>query len=170
MAGVPVVADLAMAVKADADLEVGVTTDVHQTASFTIGAQYAHGSFSPVCTKSFSAGCDPPTIYGTAAVKAAIGPQLSTTICDVAGPYAGVDGYGAFEADSTATPWWTLHGGLEGSVGFEMKILSHTLADWSYTHDFYDHVFAQAPSGSNAAPSADTNANSNANRHTDAHS
>ena len=32
-----------------------------------------------------------------------------------------------------------------------MQIFSHTVASWSYTHTFYDHVFAQAPGLDTAA-------------------
>ncbi len=152
VAGVPVVIDLELVLAAHGDFAVGVATSVDQIASFTIGAQYANGSFSPVCSPGFSASCSPPTLYGTADLKASIGPQVGVSICDVAGPYVGVDGYGEFSADSAATPWWMLHGGLEGAVGFKMQILSHTIADWSCSKTFYDHLFAQAPSGSTPPP------------------
>ena len=145
-------ANLDLVVGAKASFEVGVTTAVTEHADFTIGASYADGHFKPIVKPGFTAGCAPPTLYGTADLKAYMGPQLSTTLYDVAGPDVGVDGYGEFTADTTATPWWTLHGGLEGSIGFKMQVLSHTVADWSYTHDFYDHVFAQAPAGSTPPP------------------
>ena len=147
-------ATLNLVVGAKASFEVGVTTGVTEHADFTIGASYANGRFTPIAKPGFSAHCVPrtPTIYGTADVKAYMGPQLLTTLYDVAGPSVGVDGYGEFEADTTADPWWTLHGGLEGSIGFEMQILSHVVASWNYSHNFYDHIFAQAPGGSTPTP------------------
>ena len=122
-------ATLYIDVGAKASFEVGVTTSVHQHASFTIGASYADGHFAPVCPPpTFSARCQPPTLYGKAELKAYMGPELDTTFYSLAGPTVAVDGYGAFDADSTAIPWWTLHGGLEGSVGFVLQIFSHTIA------------------------------------------
>ena len=138
-------ANLDLVVGAKASFEVGVTTAVSEHAAFTIGASYANGHCTPIVKPGFTASCTSPTLYGTADLKTHMGPQLSTTLYDVAGPDVGVDGYGEFTADTTANPWWTLHGGLEGSIGFEMKLSSHTVASWSYSHTFYDHVFAQAP-------------------------
>ena len=147
-------ATLNLVVGAKASFAVGVTTGVTEHADFTIGASYANGRFTPIAKPGFTAHCAPltPTIYGTADVKAYMGPQLSMTLYDVAGPSVGVDGYGEFEANTTADPWWTLHGGLEGSIGFEMQILSHVVASWNYSHTFYDHIFAQAPGGSTPPP------------------
>jgi hypothetical protein len=60
----------------------------------------------------------------------------------------GVNGYGRFVADTTQTPWWKLHAGLEGSVGFTLRVFSRVLAEWEYQRTLYDKVIAQAPSGS----------------------
>ena len=152
--GVPIeiTANLAIKLEADADFQVGVATGVSEHADFTIGASYADGRFTPIVKPGFTAACTPPTLYGKASLKVSLGPELSTTLYDVAGPTVDVDGYGAFDVDSTATPWWTLHGGLEGSIGFVMQIFSHTIASWSLSQTFYDHVFAQAPGGSTPTP------------------
>ena len=149
---IEITATLNLVVGAKASFEVGVTTGVTEHADFTIGASYANGHFTPIAKPGFTSHCTPPTLYGTADVKAYMGPQLLTTLYDVAGPSVGVDGYGEFKADTTADPWWTLHGGLEGSIGFEMQILSHVVASWNYSHTFYDYVAAQAPGGSTPPP------------------
>jgi alpha-tubulin suppressor-like RCC1 family protein len=146
VAGVPMTINIELALKTHGDFAVGIKTSVDQTASFTIGARYANGSFSPVCSPGFTASCTPPTLYGTTDLRTSIGPQVSVMICGVAGPDVGVDAYSEFFGDAAAKPWWTLHGGLEGSVDFNMPSLSDTLADWSYSQTFYDHVFAQSPS------------------------
>ena len=147
VAGVPMTINVELALKTHGDFAVGIETSVDQTDSFTIGARYANGSFSPVCSPSVVASCTSPTLHGATDLKTSIGPQVSVMVCGVAGPYVGVDAYGEFSADAAAAkPWWALHGGLEGSVGFKMQALSDTLADWSYSHTFYDHLFAQTPS------------------------
>ena len=146
--GLPVLLNLDLVIGAKAELEVGASTGVRQEASFTVGASYADGKFSPVTSTSFKAGYDKPTLWGKAEAKAYVGPKVSATICGVAGPVVGVNGYGRFVADTTKTPWWKLHAGLEGSVGFTLRVFSRVLAEWEYERTLYDKVIARAPSGS----------------------
>ena len=104
---------------------MGVATGVSEHGGFTIGASYSDGRFTPICTPGFTADCTSPTLYGKASLKALLGPEVATTLYDLAGPTVDVDGYGAFDVDSTATPWWMLHGGLEGSMGFDRDLQPH---------------------------------------------
>ena len=97
-------ANLDLVVGAKASFEVGVTTGVSEHADFTIGASYANGHFTPIVKPGFTASCTSPTLYGTADLKAYMGPQLSTTLYDVAGPTVGVDGYGDFDGRHDGHP------------------------------------------------------------------
>ena len=147
--GVPMTIDIELALKAHGDFAVGIQTSVDQTASFTIGARYENGGFSAVSSPSVTASCTSPTLNGAADLKASIGPQVSIMVCGAAGPSVDVDGYGELTGDAAAVrPWWALHGGLEGSIDFNTQALSDTLADWSYSQTFYDHLFEQSPSSS----------------------
>ncbi len=69
-------------------------------------------------------------VSASASAKVALGPELIGYINDVAGPTASVEGYLQAKADTSANPWWSLVGGLEGRIGFKAQILSFTIADY----------------------------------------
>jgi alpha-tubulin suppressor-like RCC1 family protein len=101
-----------------------------QTASATVGANYSHGTITPISsvsnnfTPAFSA-------EGDASAEVALTPTVDTKIYDVAGPSFDVGVAAKFDANTSKNPWWTLQGCLQGGVGFVVELLD---IDWSDPH------------------------------------
>ena len=122
VSGIPVVANLDLVVGANANLEVGVSSSASETGDATVGCRYSGGHFSFFSNGGVNGDCQSPTLYGQADLKAYVGPEVSTELLDMAGPYAGVEAYGEFKADTRQTPWWKLHAGVDADVGFEAHV------------------------------------------------
>lgn len=92
------------------------------------------------------AGFDPPSTsvtYETPQVAASwyakgrvsAGPTLHIRLYDSLGPYAGLRAFADLSADVADAPCWRLGGGLEGVIGFDMRVAGLELADWSKSFD-----------------------------------
>jgi len=130
----------------DAEVSVGITTTVTQTASLTNGVGFNNGTWSPITNLSNSFDWEPPALTAGCDVKGYAGPQLSFLLYGLADPYGEVRGYLELEADLFKTPWWELYGGLEADVGFKMDVLGHSISDYELPLVIgYRILLAQAP-------------------------
>jgi len=82
--------------------------------------------------------------------KVRLGPKLALKLYGVAGPYAGVYGFVTLNADILASPCWTLDGGVEGELGFDISVDipvfgAIEIGDWHEPLDIWD---TSAASGS----------------------
>ena len=131
-------------VGATGKLEIGITTSVNEQASLTTGVAYDSSGFHPIAEPSASATFTPPTLYGSASLKGYAAVKLATRLYSLAGPYAAVEGYGELTADTRANPWWRLHAGLDAKLGFDVKVLTWSVADWSLEKNILDWQVAAA--------------------------
>lgn len=116
-----------------AGVEGGVsplTATASQSLSSELGLDYENGSWSII--KSIHT--NPPSysmnFADVANLKAYVGPKIDFLIYGVAGPYANLDGYLNLELN-TGGDYLNLYGGLEVSLGVNMKIFSKTMFDFS---------------------------------------
>ena len=138
---------LAVHVGLDGTVTVGITTSVSQQATFTAGATYVGGEWSPVSEISPSFSFSPPTLFATAKVAAYTGPQLSLMVYGVAGPYTQTQSYLELVADPFQVPWWQLFTGLRGKVGVKVEVLGRLLASYEATLFDEKWLLAEAEGG-----------------------
>ena len=79
---------------------------------------------------------DAPSASLAAHAKASVGASLTTTLFNVAGPYAKVGLFAALDADTDKHPCWSAHAGIETDIGLKVEpslplIGAVTLFDWS---------------------------------------
>ena len=143
--GVPVVLypTLDFYLGAEGEVEAGVETAVTVGMTITSGSVY-EGAWKPVFKLTPTASYEPPKFFGNASVKAYTGVRLATKIYSVAGPFVGVEGYEKASVDSAADPWWSIHAGIDGKLGFEVSVLDHKIAGWSLTQNYADWLLASA--------------------------
>ena len=79
-------------------------------------------------------------------MKGYIDPPLSLLLYGSVGPFAGVTPFLKYEADIFADPWWTLHGGIEATVGVKIEVLGRSLGEHTETVLGYEILLAQADS------------------------
>jgi len=74
-------------------------------------------------------------LTGDVFARGYITPQLTLKVAGVLGPYMEIEPYLKFDGNVTIpTSWeWELLGGVDGNLGFEVEILSFTLADFNTT-------------------------------------
>ncbi|HET7318951.1 MAG TPA: hypothetical protein VFK23_07455, partial [Nitrospirota bacterium] len=104
-----------------------------------------------------------PTVDATldAHSKVRLGPRVSIKLLDFAGPRAGLFGFAELTASQNnvlqGKPCYTLNGGLEGELGFEIGvdfgIKTVTLAKWDLTQTLFTHeeTSGACTGGSNVA-------------------
>jgi hypothetical protein len=132
----------------DGTATVAFDTSVTQQASVSAGLQYANGHWSPIADFSNDFTYQPPTLSASANVRAYGGLRAAVLIYGVGGPYAGIDGFLALDADINRVPLWELYGGLEALVGIRFEVLGYKLADESRT--VLDRRFLLASGGERA--------------------
>jgi len=130
--------------KLDGKVSVGITTTVGQQANLAAGLRYRDGNWSPVSNLTNSFTFDPPRFSASAEIKGYIDPPLGLLLYGVAGPFASFTPYLKFTVDPFATPWWTLYGGFDASVGVKVEVLGHSLGDHSEVVVAYKILLAQA--------------------------
>lgn len=110
-------------------VSAGMTTGIVHQGDLTTGVHYVKGdgwNAKPVTFKpTFEAKSTQPK--ASASVIAYAGPVLKLSLYGVKGPYLMADGYLDLSSDPAVTPWWTLNGGFEASVGVQIKILGKSL-------------------------------------------
>lgn len=144
---VVIVPAIAFYVGIEGEVSAGIKTEVTQSASYTAGLVYADGSWQKINTFSSDFIAQPPTISGNAHVKAFAGPQLELMIYSVTGPTLGTNGYLELNANTNSNPWWTLHGGLEGNVGFKLDVMGLVHKEYHARLFDYRKLIAKAPGG-----------------------
>jgi uncharacterized repeat protein (TIGR03803 family) len=133
---------------ANGSLSSGFSTEVSTAGTFTRGVSYTSGAWVPVTQPtSLQFSYQPPTLDASLNAKAYAGIALNLYLYDVAGPSFTPDGYLLFNADITQNPWWTLNGGLEGPMSFDVTIFGEEdVASYNLGSLFnYEHLIASAP-------------------------
>lgn len=133
-------------VRVDGDLAVGLTTSVTQQANVSAGLRYANSTWSPISNLTNSFTYNPPTPTVGVNIKGYVDPPLSLLLYGSVGPFAGVTPLLKYEADIFADPWWTLHGGIEATVGVKIEMLGRSLGEHTETVLGYEILLAQADS------------------------
>ena len=138
--------DVSVFVGANGTISTGFSTEVSEAGSITRGVSYSSGQWTPVQpTPSLLFSYTPPVLDASLQAKAYAGSDLGLYIYDVVGPDFEPDGYLAFNADITASPWWTLTGGVEGPMSLDVGFLGYNLANYDLGTMFdYSTVIAQA--------------------------
>lgn len=138
MAGpVPIVANYAIKVGIEANLQAAVTTGVTQDVSFESGVSYLNGIWTPHNTLSNTFTFTPLTGSAEGSVKGYIAPKINTKIFNVAGPYVDMEGYlkGIVTTPLIHLPW-AIKGGVAINGGAEVDVLGVALA--KYTVELYN--------------------------------
>gem|GEM_PF-1991651 len=133
MAGpVPIVANYAIKVGVEANLQAAVTTGVTQEVSFEAGVTYLNGVWTPHNVLSSTFTFNPPTFSAEGSLKGYIAPEINAKILDVAGPYVDAEGYlkGIVTTPLVHLPW-AVKGGIGINAGVKVEVLSWALAEWS---------------------------------------
>ena len=107
--------------------EAGVTSaldiSVGETATPTVGVQYANGRFTPIASGFTPSFTHSVTASASASASAFLVPTVALLVDGMAGPTFDIGGGLQFSADTTKDPWWELDGCMEAGVGFEIDIL-----------------------------------------------
>lgn len=138
MAGpVPIVANYAIKVGIEANLQAAVTTGVTQDVSFESGVSYLNGIWTPHNTLSNTFTFTPLTGSAEGSVKGYIAPEINTKIFNVVGPYVNMEGYlkGIVTTPLLHLPW-AIKGGVTINGGTEVDVLGLALA--KYTVELYN--------------------------------
>jgi formylglycine-generating enzyme required for sulfatase activity len=106
------------------NVSVGLSANATQKLTYTGGVKYENSSWSPINTYTTEFGALQPSIDIEADAKCYAGPELSTKLYGVAGPYINIYGYLLLQASPLRTPWWELFAGFEGSAGAKIEMLS----------------------------------------------
>ena len=136
--------EVSVFVGADGNISTGLTTEVSAAGTYTGGATYASGTWSPVpLTPSFQFAYQPPTLSAALSAKAYAGVEFDLYVYDIVGPSFKPDGYLDLEASITPNPSWTLTAGLEGPLSVDVTFLGVTLASYDLGTMFdYSDVIA----------------------------
>ena len=123
---VPVVVsyELGIYVGVKGNISIGLSANANQKLTYTGGVKYENNNWSPINTQSAEFGFLLPTIDAAAEAKCYVGPELSTKLYGVAGPFINIYGYLLLQSNPQSTPWWELFAGFEGKVGAKIEILS----------------------------------------------
>jgi uncharacterized repeat protein (TIGR03803 family) len=108
-------------------------------------------------TPSLQFSYTPPILDASLEAKAYAGAGIDLMVWDLVGPSFKPDGYLEFNADITASPWWTLTGGVEGPMSLDVSFLGYDLANYELGNMFdYSKVIAQASGSFSPSASAPT--------------
>jgi len=120
------------------DVEGTIKSGFDSEASMEIGAEYNYGvGWDEIWNKSFEFNNHPIQwgITGDVYARGYITPQITLKVAGVMGPYLEAEPYLKFDGNVTIpTSWeWELLGGVDANLGFEVEILSFSLADFNTT-------------------------------------
>jgi hypothetical protein len=127
--------DVFVGFRAQASAVASVTSGVSSTAQVEVGATFENGEWSTSAEPSIDASFLPPLVEAQAAASVEVyaRPEVSVVFYGVAGPHFSVEPL--VRASGELVPPAPLHTQLEacmrGELGFEVKILSFSLADFS---------------------------------------
>lgn len=111
----------------DGKVSVGITASMSETSTYTSGARYSQGSWSPVAEVSHQFSYQPPSLSAGASFVASTGPLLTILVYGVAGPYAETVSYLELVADTLQNPWWQLFVGVRADVGVRVEVFGRVL-------------------------------------------
>jgi hypothetical protein len=125
VAGIPaeVSATLQVFVTGRATIGGDVGINVGESATPTVGVEYANGTFKPIASGFTPSFTHSVTASAGASADAFLVPTVALLIDGIAGPSFDIGGGVQFSADTTADPWWKLDGCMEAGVGFEIDVL-----------------------------------------------
>lgn len=105
-------------------VSVTVTAQAHQSA--TLSAQVTTGTGGIDASGSLTGGLTGSVnqVTGNAGLEAGVSPQFDLLLDGVAGLRVVARGYLGVTADSAATPWWTLYGGVTAGLDFVVPLLN----------------------------------------------
>jgi len=153
---VPVVltSSLSVYLDASASASAAISTSASAQLSATAGVAWSRGGgFSPIDTLTPSFNYSPPSASASASADINVTPTLDVDLYGVAGPEIALKAGTAFNASTTANPWWSLTAPI--SLTASLAIPSLDLSSPSL--NLYSHTFSIAnpggPSGSNPPPS-----------------
>ena len=109
----------------DGSVHVGVSTGVTQALAASAGVEYANRTWGPVSGLTNNFTWTPPTLHAGLDLKGYASVRLQVLVYGVVGPYGDVGPYLKLEADTSATPWWQLYGGIEVPVGVRVDPLGY---------------------------------------------
>ncbi len=139
---------LTLNVGVDGSIHAGISAGVVQNATFTCGLNYKEGNWNLVNDLTNTFQYDMPTLSPNLdKIKGFVGPELALMLYGVIGPRGETQAYLELDIDPQAVPWWLLYGGLEASVGVEIKIFSHVVAGYQVTEPGPKILIAQASGG-----------------------
>ncbi len=137
----------------DGSVHVGVSTGVTQELTASAGVRYANQTWGPVSGLTNNFTWTPPTLHAGLDFKGYASARLQVLVYGVVGPYGDVAPYLKLEADTTATPWWQLYGGLEVPVGVRVDLLGYKeIASYEVLAIGTRQVLAQATAPSPCSP------------------
>jgi hypothetical protein len=127
--------DVFVGFRASATAVATVSTGVSASAAVAVGATYENGNWTATATPSVDASFQPIQLEGEAStsVEAYARPEVSVTFYGVAGPRISIEPL--LRLNSELISPTAIHSELEaclrGELGFSVKILSFSLADFS---------------------------------------
>jgi hypothetical protein len=146
---VVIVPEVQVFVSGDGKVTAKVTTGVDASVSASAGLSYDHGRISPISSFDKNFGYTPPTVSSSAHIGGAIAPTLDLLLYGVAGPEVTFSAGLAFDADPSASPWWT----LTAPVDLGARLSVPDLGIDTGTRQVYHHVF-QIAQAQDAGPGA----------------
>jgi hypothetical protein len=142
---VAITPQLTLYVGADGKVTAGISTSVTNVTTVTAGLQWKKGSgWSPIGDFSNTPTFTPPHLFGEMNLRAFIGVELLLKVDFVAGPTAGLEGWIELSANTDWARWWKLVGGLDLTLGFQVKVFGKEMAGFSKNFTLYEHIITQA--------------------------
>ena len=85
------------------------------------------------------------TIEAGAAAKLWIRPQIDLAVYDSASLFGSLTPFVEFNANTSATPWWTLQGGVDGDIGLDVDAWFRTFTPFEKEFTVFEFHIADAP-------------------------
>ena len=120
-------------VGAEDEFVVSASVNYNKTSNWTSNKNFTN-SFDFVTPEFFSDMTSKIYVY----------PKLTFLVNKLAGPYIKTEGYFKGEVDVDGNPWWSIYGGLEASLGMDMKFLSKYIPNFEKTFYSLDEKISDA--------------------------
>lgn len=134
--GITFVPTLKIMVGASGNVSAELTTGVTYTVDYAVGLRAEGFDWQPTARASHDLSFQWPTTTTAVTARVFAGPELSTTINNIAGPTFGLNAYLQVRVTPFDAPFWTLDMGLEFTAGVEafsgLLRFSRTIYDHSW--------------------------------------
>jgi hypothetical protein len=137
---VVVVPILSATLSAEGKVEASVATEVHGSVTAKAGIEYSKGDVHPVAGFEKNFGWTKPEPDGKAHLEATVSPTLNLLVYGVGGPSATFNAGLAVDADTNATPAWTLTAPISLTAKLAIPALHISTGDLTV----YEHTFLLA--------------------------